>query len=596
MNHSPNFWWLVKMAWRDSRRAWSRLLLFVSSIILGIASLVAIYALSDNMRMEVDRQAASLLGADLEISGNRQPGPAISKIKDSLGGLQSEERSFTSMTYFPKNGGSRLIQVRALSGGFPYYGELETEPATAARSFQQGRAVLADQGLLLQFGAQPGDSVRVGNASFVIAGRLLSVPGQTGLSASIAPVVYLPMQHLQETGLMQKGSRINYKYYFKFSQPLAGEQFQKNTAPILEREGWNYETVESQKEDTNRSLRDLTRFLALVSFIALLLGCIGVASAIHIYVREKIGAIAVLRCLGASGRQAFLIYLIQIITIGTIGSIIGAVAGTGIQQLLPAVLKDLLPVTIETAFSWRAIAQGIGVGVLVSALFALLPLVAIRNVSPLNTLRISLQPMEAKADPVKWLVYALILLFIVCFSRLQLGSWAEALYFSAGILVAFLVLAGIAKTLTWSVRRFFPQSWPYVLRQGMANLFRPNNQTAILIVSIGLGTAFICILFSVQAILLNRVNLSASGNQPNTVLFDIQPAQRSQIITLAKQQNLPVQGTVPIVNMRLERINNITAASLLQDSTLPVQKWVFSREYRVTFRDTLSSSEKITSG
>jgi len=146
------------------------------------------------------------------------------------------------------------------------------------------------------------------------------------------------------------------------------------------------------------------------------------------------------------------------------------------------------------------------------------------------------------------------------------------------------------------VRRFFPVSWSYLWRQGLANLFRPNNQTTILIVSIGLGTAFICTLFSIQSLLLNRVSLSTGDNQSNTVLFDIQPAQKEKIVALAQEEGLPMQGLVPIVNMRLERINNLTASSQQEDSTNDLSRGVFSREYRVTFRDTLTSSEKITKG
>lgn len=596
MKPAPPFSWLLQMAWRDSRRNRSRLLLFVSSIILGIAALVAIYSLRENMQAEVDRQAASLLGADLELRSNKAPDTRIQRLADSLGGQRSEERDFTSMVYFPKNGGSRLVQVRALEGNFPYYGELETEPAAAGRSFAKGRNALVDQTLLLQFDAKPGDSVKVGNLTFSVAGSLLSAPGQTGIAASVAPIIYLPMQYLQATGLMQKGSRINYKYFFKLDKPLNTERFEKGVEPMLEKEGWSYDTVESQKEDTNRSLGDLTQFLALVSFIALLLGCIGVASAIQIYVREKIGAVAILRCLGAAGKEAFLIYLIQIIVIGFLGAIVGAVLGTVIQQFLPALLQDFLPVDLEPSISWKAILQGILVGTIISALFALLPLVSIRNVSPLNTLRASFQPDAGKRDLIRWLVYALILVFVLGFSRLQLGSWTNALAFTLGIAVAFLALAGIAALLVRTIRRFFPQSLPFTGRQGLANLFRPNNQTTILIVVIGLGTAFICTLFSIQTILLNRISRSAGEQQPNTVLFDIQPGQKEQLVALTQQQGLPVQGTVPIVTMRLERINNITAESLLKDSTLPQQSWIFSREYRVTFRDTLSDSEKISKG
>ncbi len=584
------------MAWRDSRRNRSRLLLFVSSIILGIAALVAIYSLGDNMRQEIDKQAASLLGADLEMSSNKQVSAGIKKLADSLGDRRSEERSFTSMIYFPKNSGTRLVQVRALSGEFPYYGDLETMPVTAGRLFRKLQGALVDQTLMLQYNAQVGDSVKVGNLSFAIAGTLMGAPGQTGLSASVAPIVYIPLQYLDQTGLSQKGSRISYKYFFKFDRAVNMERLIKNIEPRLEREGINYDTVESQKEDTSRSLRDLTQFLALVSFIALLLGCIGVASAIHIYVREKINAVAIMRCLGAQGSQAFLIYLVQIVIIGFIGSLIGAVLGTVIQQFLPIVLKEFLPVTINTNISWTAIGQGIALGIVISFLFALLPLISIRNVSPLNTLRLSLQPLSLFKDPVKWIVYGGILLFVFGFSWLQLNSWSQAVFFTLGVIIAFLILVAIAALLTWAVRRFFPDSWSYLWRQGLANLFRPNNQTTILIVAIGLGTAFICTLFSIQSILLNRVNLSASGNQPNAVLFDIQPAQKNKVLALAQEQNLPIDGMVPIVNMRLEQVNNITAAALEKDSTIEMQKWIFSREYRVTFRDTLTNSEKITRG
>lgn len=591
-----NISWLLKMAWRDSRRNRSRLLLFVSSIILGIAAMVAIYSLGDNMSDEVDRQAASLLGADMEISSNKELTVGIRKMADSLGDKRSEQRSFTSMIYFPKNEGTRLVQVRALNGEFPYYGELETLPASAGRSFRNGQAVLIDQTVMLQFNAKVGDTIKIGNLSFAIAGTLVSAPGQTGLGASVAPVVYIPLQYLEQTGLSQKGSRINYRFFFKFSNSVNVDELAEKLEPRFDKEGINYDTVSSQKEDTTRSLKDLTQFLSLISFIALLLGCIGVASAIHIYVREKISSVAILRCLGAKGSQAFLIYLIQIVVIGFIGSLIGAALGTVIQQVLPIALKDFLPVSITTELSWKAIGQGLLLGIVISFLFALLPLISIRNVSPLNTLRLSFQSLRLFKDPVKWLVYLAIMGFIFGFSYLQLGRVQQALFFSLGVLIAFLILVAIAALLMWAVRRFFPDSWSYLWRQGLANLFRPNNQTTILIVAIGLGTAFIGTMFSVQSILLNRVVLSASGNQSNTILFDIQPAQKDSVVALARQQGLPIDGTVPIVNMRLEKVNNITLETLEKDSTIKMHEWIFDREYRVTFRDSLTDSEKITKG
>jgi len=591
-----NFSWLLLMAWRDSRRNRSRLFLFISSIILGIAALVAIYSFEYNLRKDIDSQAKSLLGADLVIETNKTVKEEAKPLLGSLGKERSEERAFASMIYFPKNQGTRLVNVRALSGEYPYYGEIETSPAAASRSFRLGKSALVDKTLMLQFDVKPGDSIKVGELTFLIAGVLNKAPGQTSFNASVAPIVYIPLSFLEETGLSQKGSRITYNYYYKFPEDVDVGRLVKKLEARLEKAELDYETIESRKENTGRSFEDLTEFLALVGFIALLLGCIGVASAIHIYIREKINTIAVLRCLGASSGQAFLIYLIQIIGIGLIGSLIGVLLGTLIQQFLPMVLGDFLPVKITVAISWAAIAQGILLGLIISILFALLPLVSVRNISPLNTLRLSFQESSLFKDPVKWLVYFIIVLFVFGFTYLQMGSLKKTVFFTSGVLAGFVVLAALAYAMMWLARRFFPSSWSYLWRQGFANLFRPNNQTLILVVSIGLGTAFICTLFFVQGILINRVTLSSSENQPNMVLFDIQSNQKQSVADLTRSMNLPVLQEVPIVNMRMTEIKGRNAASYKKDSVAWGAMRGLEREYRVTYRDSLSDSEEIVDG
>ena len=591
-----NFSWLILMAWRDSRRNRSRLFLFISSIILGIAALVAIYSFEYNLRQDIDSQAKSLLGADMVIETNKAVQKDILPVLMALGDERSEERTFASMIYFPKNGGTRLVNVRALQGAYPYYGMIETTPASAGRSFRESQHALVDKTLMLQFDTKVGDSIKVGEVTFMIAGILNKAPGQTGFSALVAPVVYIPLKYLEQTGLSQKGSRINYNFYYTFGENVDVDVLAEKLKPRLDKAEMDAETIESRKENTGRSFEDMTEFLALVGFVALLLGCIGVASAIHIYIREKINTIAVLRCLGASSKQAFIIYLIQIVGIGFIGSVIGALLGTLIQQFLPLVLQDFLPVAITVNISWYAIAQGLLLGLIISILFALLPLVSVRNISPLNTLRISFQETSLFRDPVKWLVYLLIVLFVFAFTYLQMGSIRKTIYFTGGVLFAFIILSALAYAMMWLARKFFPSSWSYLWRQGFANLFRPNNQTLILVVSIGLGTAFICTLFFVQDILINRVTMSSSKNQPNMVLFDIQSEQLQEVTALTRKMNLPVIQEVPIVNMRMIAIKGRNAASFKKDSVTGEAKRALDREYRVTYRDSLSDSEKIISG
>ncbi|WPU96773.1 FtsX-like permease family protein [Mucilaginibacter sabulilitoris] len=591
-----NYRWLFNMAWRDSRKNRSRLFLFISAIVFGIAALVAIYSFKYNVQNDINGQAATLIGADLAISGNKPADAPLKRMLDSLGDKRSQERSFASMAYFPKSKGTRLVQVRALQGDFPYYGTIETTPIQAGTTFKKGQMALVDKTLMLQFNARVGDSIKIGNSLFLITGILNRAPGQSGVVAGIAPVVYIPMQYLQQTGLLKIGSRVNYSFYYKFTRPVNMDRLTKKIDPVLDKAGMRYDTIESRKENTGRNFGDLSKFLSLVGFVALLLGCVGVASAVHIYVREKIASIAIMRCLGVKASEAFLIYLIQIVGIGLIGSVTGAILGTAIQHLLPLIFKDFLPFTISVQISWMAIGQGILLGVIISILFALLPLISVRNISPLNTLRLSFDDAGISRDPLRWLVYALIVLFVTGFTFLQLDSWLGSLFFTLGILIAFMILAGVAWLLMRIMKLLINGSWSYLWRQGFANLYRPNNQTLILIVSIGLSTMFICILFFIQNILIGQVQLSSSGNQSNMILFDIQNSQKDAVADLTRKQGLPVLQQVPIVTLRIEQINGKTATDLQKDTTIKIPHGVFAYEYRVTFRDSLSSSEKLTNG
>lgn len=591
-----NYPWLLTMAWRDSRRNRSRLLLFMSSIVLGIAALVAINSFGDNMQRDIDAEAKKLLGADLVVESRFPFSDEVKHLLDSLTEQQSEEVSFASMILFPKNDGSRLVQVRALEGDFPYYGAIETTPPPAGENFQQQQTALADNTLMLQFDANVGDSIKVGQITFPLSGSISKVPGQPGITATVAPPVYIPLSSLEASGLLQKGSRVNYKRYVKFAEGTDVEALvEREIKPLLEEEDVRFDTVEERKQEIGDNYSNLTGFLNLVAFVALLLGCLGVASAVHIYIKEKMISVAILRCLGGQGQQGFTIFLIQIIVMGLVGSVLGALLGTAVQFVLPQVFADFLPVQVNVALSWPSIVQGVLIGVIVSVLFALLPLIAVRNISPLRTIRASYEE-ETPPDQWRYIISGIIVLFVGLFSYWQLNNVREALFFTLGMMVAFVVLWGMARLLMWAVRRYFPVSWSYLWRQSLSNLYRPNNQTLVLIVTIGLGTALISTLFFVQNLLLDKIELSGSENQPNMVLFDIQSSQEDSLVQLTQAYDLPILQKVPVVTMRLEGLKGKSTAQIKEDTTDQIRRWVLNREYRVTYRDSLIDSEELVRG
>jgi len=593
----PSFSWLVKMAWRDSRRNLSRLLLFISSIVIGIAALVAINSFGENLQADIDAQAQTLLGADLKIESNQQLPDSLSIELEEKSIKQSNMLQFVSMASFPKTGDTRLSMINGLEGGFPFYGKLNTTPAEAAQEFKNGKKALVDKSMLLQFNMSVGDSIKVGEIVFEIAGQLNSAPGSAGITSSVTPSIFIPMDYIEATQLIQIGSRVDYQTYFLFDKNFNIEAFREELRPRLRTASARSESVASRKENISEAFDTVNVFLNLVGFIALLLGCIGVASAVHIYIKDKISTVSILRCLGASGGQAFLIYLLQIVAMGFVGSLLGALLGSGIQVLLPAVLKDFLPLeNISSSISFTAIGQGVLTGLSIAVLFALLPLLSIRRISPLRSLRASYEDDTAGIDPLRWLVYVLIFVFITAFTFIQTGGGKEAIFFPIGIGFGFLLLAGIAKLAVWMVRKFFPTNWSFVWRQSIANLYRPNNQTLTLIVSIGLGTTFISILFFTQDLLLQRLDITSGNDQPNMLVYNIQSKDKDAIADLAKLYKLPVLQNIPIVTMRLESIDDLGKAERMKDTTSEISRWVYRREYRVSYRDTLNESEEIIKG
>src|SRR5690606_18392544 len=159
--------------------------------------------------------------------------------------------------------------------------------------------------------------------------------------------------------LIQFGSRVDYRYFYKVGSETRVAEIVDALAADFRSEGYSFETVERRKEGLGRGFRSIYQFFSLLAFVALILGCIGVASSVHIYAREKRDEVAVLRCIGSSGWQAFNIYFIQIFVLGLIGSVVGAFVGLGIQQVIPLFIHNLIPFEMSFTVSWKSLLMGI---------------------------------------------------------------------------------------------------------------------------------------------------------------------------------------------------------------------------------------------
>ncbi|WP_073243861.1 ABC transporter permease [Maribacter aquivivus] len=582
------------MAWRDGKASGKRLLLFMASIILGIAAVVSIQSFSDNLKDNIGLQSKALMGADFLIDSNQPANERVTELMDSLGGYDAREVNFASMAAFPKSLATKLVQVRAIEGNFPFYGELETEPASAAKEYLEKGGALVDATAMLQYNLKPGDSVKLGTTTFAIVGSLITAPGSTGIGATAAPPIIVPFRFMEESGLLQRGSRLGYNYYFN-NDKADLEALSKKVDPLLDAENADMDTHTDTSERLGRRYENVGRFLNLVAFIALLLGCVGIASSVHIYIKEKLKAVAVLKCLGATRKQTFLIYLIQIAGMGLLGGLIGTVIGLLLQQTFPLILQEFLPFQVEISTSFQAIFVGLLLGVCMSVLFALSPLINTWFVSPLQVLRVQ-ENTSKKARPYQVWVVVAIVLFVLLFAYYLLGRWTFALSFVAGIMVTFSILAGVSILFMRLIKRYFPKSWSFAARQSLLNLFRPNNQTVVLVLAIGIGTFLISTLYFTKDFLLAKTSFEASAESPNLILFDVQTDQRDAVANTITPKGLPVIDNIPIVTMRLERIKDRDVKDIRLDTTTRVNKWILNHEFRTTYRDSMIGSEKLLEG
>jgi len=614
------------LAWRDSRASRRRLLTFMAAIAVGVAALVAIDSYTANIVRAIHDQSRDLLGADLSLSSRDSFPLSVDSLLTTLRGegiRVGRMTSFASMALLPRAKATRLVQVRAASPGVPFYGAIGTSPAGRWAALQASPAAIVDSSLLVETGARVGDTLSLGATRFAIIGTITNVPGDIGIAAALGPRVYIADRFLEETGLIVFGSRVSYEALLALPSGRDPDQLITTYRSTLSDAHVRARTVAETERSLTRGVDTLHDFLDLVGLVALLLGGIGVASAIHAYVAEKTDTIAMLRCLGGTQYQVLVMYLTEAAALGLVGAAAGAVLGVAVQFELPHVLGSFLPVSVQPAIVPRAVITGLAIGTWVATLFALLPLLRVRRITPLQALRqdASGEPARGAAwDLVRPLATAALIASVVGIAVWRAGSTQRGVFMSAGIGAAIALLWLAAASLSRLARRTLREQWPFVVRQGIANLYRPSNQTRAVVLALGFGAFLLGTVFLVQRSLVARLSLNDSDVRANLAFFDVQPDQVRGVDSLIAAAHMPLVQQVPIVPMRIATMSGTDSAGRTGASAQAREagaprsatpnarasaprpgdrrrpSWALRREYRSSYRDTLNQTETLTAG
>ena len=552
-----NFSWrsAFRIAWREMHASRAKFLFVILAVAVGVGSLTGVRGFSRSFRRILLRDARTLMAGDLSARVFALPTAEQQAVFDGLArrGVRrtwiTETVTMASSQHAPD---PLLIAVKAVDPhAYPFYGQVRLSPARPFREALDARSVVVSDDLLLRLNVKTGDRLRIGGQDFRIAGVVTSEPDRMTGTLNVGPRVMITREGLDRTGLIEIGSRASERFLFQL--PAAGPSVVE-VRRILKR-AFPEATLADYTEThpiITRGLDRATTFLSLIGLIALVIGALGVASAMHGHLQQRLDSIAVMKCVGARSRQVVRIYTAQTLLLGLGGGLLGVVLGTGVSSVFPSLLAHYF--TIETTPSldaWPAV-QGIAIACLITLLFTLPPLLGIRSIRPAQIFRRDME-VETAARRRRWLSResrpallaggAILLGTGVVAATLTDGGLRLAVrtgvYFTGALALGVAALSVSAWLLLRGVRWFqrnAPASVPGTLRHGIANLYRPGNQAQAAVVALGVGVMFTLTVFLIQSALVRQIRGSAPPGMPNVFLLDVPAGQRQAVAALMRNQ------------------------------------------------------------
>ncbi len=568
------------IGWRDLKSAPGKFAFVVLSVAVGVAALVGVRGFSVSFRRTLMSEARSLMAGDLSARIYRTPRPEemqqLAALAKQLNGTQMTWVTETvSMASVPLDPVPLLVSLKAVDpDDYPFYGEALLQPQMPLRQALQGdSAVVADE-FLIRLNAHVGESLRLGGKQFRITAVLKQEPDRMSAGAGLGPRVMISNASMESTGLLAPGSRASHRLLLKLPAQVDVAAVRKQVETVLP------DAQVMDFKEGNPALSDgldhATAILSLICLVAMVLGAIGVAMAMHAHLEQRMDMLAILKALGARSGDLLRIFLFQTLGLGLAGGVLGVAAGVAVMAALPAVFGKLLPVHTELEFPWRSVLAGLGTGLLTTLLFCLPPLLDVRGVRPVLVLRrlVEQAPDGWRAWVARWwarrlqlgisflVVLALGAIAWALSDSVKVGGWFALLFVIA--LVVLLALAAVAlRGLRFALNRVRLRL-PSSLRHGLANLYRPGNQSAAVLASLGTGVMLILAVYLMQSALLRDLRETASPKLPNVFLIDITTDEVAGIKSFFQHQPGVTQALdlMPVVQGRFVSLNGQTLDQL----------------------------------
>jgi putative ABC transport system permease protein len=579
-SHKPTLTWAsaAKIAWRELQASRAKFLFVIISVAIGVAALTGVRGFSDSFQKTLLGEARTIMAADLSARMFRQPTQEEEQQLNVLAsrGIQRTEVSDTvSMVSSPGDPVPLLVSLKAVDPQqYPFYGTVVLDPAGDLRQVLTDATVVVADDLLIRLHTQVGASLKIGDSTFRIAAILVREPDRMSSGMGLGPRVMMTQSALEKSGLLQQGSRSGERFLFKLS---------RNSGSIASvRARLEQVLPDAQVTDFRESnpaltdgLKRSTGLLSLICLVAMVLGAVGVAMAMRAHLQQRVEVLAIMKSIGARSSDILRIYLFQTVLLGLVGGLIGVCLGLGVEWVFPTLLGKFLPLHLDLRLPWHSALAGLGTGILTTVLFCLPPLLQIRSVRPNLVLRRMVEEPSAqrswwtrlRQSKAQWIIAIVILLGLGGIAAALSDSVVVGRWFATALCALLLVILAVAALTLRVLRAFLSRTRMHLqsaVRHGLANLYRPGNQSAAVLAALGVGVMLILTVFLMQHGVIGEMKLTSGPNLPNIFLVDISSKELDGVKHLLAQQPA-VRGdveTLPSVAGRIISVDGTAADGL----------------------------------
>jgi putative ABC transport system permease protein len=596
---------VLRLAWRDLRGGLRGFGIFLACIALGVTAIVGVGSVSRAFTDGLAREGGTILGGDVALSMiYRELNPAERLWLGEHGNLSTVAllRAMARRT----DGTAALVEIKAVGENYPSRGSLGLEPQLSLSSALGLKGdtygVAVDPALLARLDLHLGERLMIGELSVEIRAALVSEPDRLAAGIGFSPRVLMSEAAVRATMLIQPASLVRWINRIVLFGPSPGQsaddaavgRFVDDAATAFPDAGWEIRTRNNASPSFTKNIERFTQFLTLVGLTALIIGGVGVANAVWLYVDRKRPVIATMKSLGATGYAVFQINLSQVLLIAMFGITIGLALGALLPFCLVALFGQRIPLPLAPALYGRELAIGVFYGLLTTVAFSVLPLGRAHDVAVSALFRDRVEPETVWPRPLYWLILGFSILALTGGAIATAADRHLAMIYIGAACAAFAVLRGLAWLVMAAARRLPVTRW-LELRLAIGNIHRPGALTPSVVLSLGLGLALLVTLTLIDSNLRAELAHTLPGRTPSFFFLDIRNAQAGVFESFLKSHAGPglTIERVPMMRGRITKVNRIDVANVKAADSV---SWVLDGDRGITYADAIPEGSKIAAG